>query len=172
MDGSFWNKQDGVFFHCSVWSRLTYESNVDVVPSTAISLRRCLWLASVGSQVPTGVWKRDTCLAVCWSSDPFTASCGRCQQGIGNMPSHLTEYELRPSNAVHTQCIFVKIAHIWWFTYCFVESDLLSGYAHPLCCCNPFIVVCVGAGQACCESRAARPVSHSHAQPVLTKVFP
>lgn len=56
--------------------------------SMVISLWGCLWLASMSSQVLTGVWKRDTCLAMCWFSDPFTRSCGQRLCGSQNMPSH------------------------------------------------------------------------------------
>lgn len=54
-----------------------------------MSLRRCLRLAGVRSQVLTGVWKSGTCLAMCWFSDPFTESCRQHLWDSQNMPSDL-----------------------------------------------------------------------------------
>lgn len=76
-------------------SRLDLESSG--IPGSMLPLLRpCLCVAASDwpvceAEVLTGVWKRDTCLAMCWFSDPFTGSCGQCLWDTQNMPSHLTQ---------------------------------------------------------------------------------
>lgn len=73
----------------SVRYEVRWPSGLRANPSMAMSLHGCPRLANMGSQVVTGVWRRDTCLAMCWFSDPFTGSCGQHLWDSQNMPSHL-----------------------------------------------------------------------------------